>query len=73
MLARGVHDKAAGGRGLGLHISRRLVASPGGVLALQTVSGSTGCLVSVSVPAAPPAAALDRSPTVGQPPQFHRP
>ncbi len=51
VLERGVHDRAAGGSGLGLHISARLVAGAGGRLTLRTVEGPRGCLAEVDLPA----------------------
>ena len=51
VLARGVRDETAGGTGLGLGISNRLVALQGGTLTLRTVDSPHGCLVTVVVPA----------------------
>lgn len=50
LLRRGVHDPDAGGRGLGLHISARLVHREGGALDLRTVTGPPGCLATVRLP-----------------------
>ena len=44
MLERGIRDEAAGGSGLGLHISRQLVAREGGTLTLRSVDEPRGCL-----------------------------
>lgn len=66
VLGRGVRDEAAGGSGLGLHISARLAASQGGTLAV-TNGEPSGCVATVTVPAGPPGAGADRSPTVEQP------
>jgi two-component system OmpR family sensor kinase len=52
VLQRGVHDPAAGGSGLGLHISARLVDREGGELDLRTVTDPQGCLATVRLPAA---------------------
>jgi two-component system OmpR family sensor kinase len=52
LLRRGVHDPRAGGSGLGLHISARLVEREGGVLDLRTVTDPLGCLATVQLPAA---------------------
>ncbi len=52
LLRRGVHDPRAGGSGLGLHISARLVEREGGVLDLRTVTDPLGCLATVQPPAA---------------------
>ena len=54
MLQRGVHDPAAGGSGLGLHISARLINREGGELDLRTVTDPRGCLATVRLPAAEP-------------------
>ena len=51
VLQRGVHDPAAGGSGLGLHISAQLLAREGGELDLRTVTDPRGCLATVSLPA----------------------
>jgi two-component system OmpR family sensor kinase len=53
VLERGVRDESAGGTGLGLHISRQLVAREGGDLQLRTVDAPRGCLATITVPAAP--------------------
>lgn len=50
-LDRGVHDEAAGGSGLGLYISRRLIDQESGSLRLESVDDPPGCLVTVTVPA----------------------
>ncbi len=71
VLARGVRDASAGGSGLGLHISRQLIALQGGTLGLRTATDPRGCVASVTVPAAPPAEATDRSPNATQPSGFH--
>ena len=52
LLHRGVHDPVAGGAGLGLDISARLVGREGGELQLRTVTAPLGCLVTVRLPAA---------------------
>ncbi|MCY7342805.1 MAG: HAMP domain-containing histidine kinase [Pseudonocardia sp.] len=54
---RGVRDEGTGGSGLGLPISRRLMAREGGTVTLRTVDGPRGCLATVTVPAAEPAPA----------------
>jgi two-component system OmpR family sensor kinase len=51
VLERGVRDEAAGGTGLGLHISAQLIEREGGTLALRTVEDPRGCLATVTVPA----------------------
>ena len=48
---------SAPGSGLGLPISRRLAATQGGRLLLRTVTNPRGCSATVSIPAAPHAAA----------------
>lgn len=53
-LDRGVRDTGAGGSGLGLHISRRLIERHGGTLAVRTVDWPRGCLVTITVPTAEP-------------------
>lgn len=55
VLDRGVRDERAGGSGLGLHISRRLVEREGGALGVRTVDEPRGCLATVTVPGAAPA------------------
>nr|WP_239029069.1 HAMP domain-containing sensor histidine kinase [Pseudonocardia acidicola] len=50
VFARGVRDEAAGGCGLGLHISRQLVDREGGTLELRTVSDPPGCLAVITLP-----------------------
>lgn len=52
VLRPGVRDASAGGSGLGLSISRRLVEREGGTLAVTTVSAPRGCLATVRVPLA---------------------
>jgi two-component system OmpR family sensor kinase len=52
VLDRGVRDESAGGSGLGLHISRQLIAREGGTLTLRSVDHPRGCLATVTVPAA---------------------
>jgi two-component system, OmpR family, sensor kinase len=52
VLERGVRDESAGGTGLGLHISRQLVAREGGDLRLRTVEAPRGCLATITIPAA---------------------
>jgi two-component system OmpR family sensor kinase len=52
LLRRGVRDAAAGGSGLGLHISARLLHREGGELDLRTVTDPLGCLATVRLPAA---------------------
>lgn len=54
VLERGVHDSAAGGAGLGLYISRRLVEREGGTLQVRTVDGPRGCLATVTIPRSRP-------------------
>jgi two-component system OmpR family sensor kinase len=54
LLRRGVHDPDAGGSGLGLHISARLVHGEGGELDLRSVTDPPGCLATVRLPAAGP-------------------
>ncbi|MHA6794917.1 sensor histidine kinase [Pseudonocardia bannensis] len=51
VFGRGVRDESAGGSGLGLHISRQLLAREGGSLELRTVTDPPGCLARVTVPA----------------------
>lgn len=51
---RGVHDPAAGGSGLGLHISAQLIDREGGELDLRTVTDPPGCLATVRLPVADP-------------------
>lgn len=53
VLLTGVRDARAGGSGLGLSISRRLVECEGGTLTVTTVSAPRGCLATVRVPLAP--------------------
>lgn len=63
LLRRGVHDPAAGGSGLGLHISARLLGREDGELDLRTATDPLGCLATVRLPAAD---APDR-PSAGRP------
>ena len=49
---RGRRDPHAGGSGLGLHISRRLITGEGGTLELRTVDRPHGCQATVTVPVA---------------------
>ena len=49
---RGRRDAHAGGSGLGLHISRRLITAEGGALELRTVDQPRGCVATVTVPLA---------------------
>lgn len=51
VLERGARDGAAGGQGLGLHISAELLARSGGRLTLRTVGDPTGCVAEVVLPA----------------------
>ena len=67
VLQRGVHDPAAGGSGLGLHISAQLLAREGGELDLRTVTDPRGCLATVSLPAADPPDPADDRPGAGRP------
>jgi two-component system OmpR family sensor kinase len=68
VLQRGVHDPAAGGSGLGLHISAQLLAREGGELDLRTVTDPRGCLATVSLPAADaPADPTQDRPGAGRP------
>jgi two-component system OmpR family sensor kinase len=55
VLERGVRDESAGGTGLGLHISRQLVAREGGTLTVRTADSPRGCVATVTMPAAPDA------------------
>ena len=72
LLQRGVHDPAAGGSGLGLHISARLIHREGGELDLRTVTEPRGCLATVRLPAADPA--VDPTPDVApERPEVGRP
>jgi two-component system, OmpR family, sensor kinase len=52
-LRSGLHDPAAGGEGLGLHLSARLVERAGGELELRAGEPS-GCVATVRLPAAEP-------------------
>ena len=49
-LHHGIHDPDAGGCGLGLHISARLIHREGGELDLRTVVDPLGCLATVRLP-----------------------
>jgi two-component system, OmpR family, sensor kinase len=51
-LERGVRDESAGGSGLGLYISRRLIDQEAGGLSVVSVDDPRGCLATVTVPAA---------------------
>lgn len=51
-IVRGRHDEAAGGSGLGLHISARLAQEHGGNLVLRTVHAPRGCLAVLTLPVA---------------------
>ncbi|MCO7195719.1 sensor histidine kinase KdpD [Pseudonocardia sp. McavD-2-B] len=51
-IARGRHDEAAGGSGLGLHISAQLAREHGGTLVLRTVDAPRGCLAVLTLPVA---------------------
>jgi two-component system, OmpR family, sensor kinase len=53
LLQRGVHDPEAGGSGLGLHISARLLDREGGELDLRTATDPPGCIATLRLPAAP--------------------
>lgn len=55
VLRPGVRDPAAGGSGLGLSITQRLVEREGGSLTVSTVSDPGGCLATVRVPGELPA------------------
>jgi two-component system OmpR family sensor kinase len=68
VLDRGTRDESAGGSGLGLHISRQLLAREGGALTLRTVEDPRGCLAVVTLP---PAGA-DRASGAGSTPAGHR-
>ncbi|MBP2366377.1 sensor histidine kinase [Pseudonocardia parietis] len=50
-ITRGVHDEAAGGSGLGLHISAQLVQEHGGELVLRTAHDPRGCVAVLTLPA----------------------
>ncbi|MEQ3549134.1 ATP-binding protein [Pseudonocardia nematodicida] len=51
VITRGVHDEAAGGSGLGLHISAQLADEYGGKLVLRTAEDPHGCLAVLTLPA----------------------
>lgn len=51
-IVRGRHDEAAGGSGLGLHISAQLAREHGGTLVLRTVDAPRGCLAVLTLPVA---------------------
>lgn len=51
-IVRGRHDEAAGGSGLGLHISAQLAQEHGGNLVLRTVHAPRGCLAVLTLPVA---------------------
>jgi two-component system OmpR family sensor kinase len=51
LLERGTRDEAAGGSGLGLHISADLLARTGGRLTLRDAGSPAGCTASVYLPA----------------------
>ena len=63
VLEKGVHDLGAGGSGLGLNISARLVGREGGELELRTVTAPLGCLAVVRLPLAD----LPDRPCLGRP------
>lgn len=65
VLERGVRNAAAGGSGLGLHISEQLLARDGGTLALRSAQEPRGCIATVTIPAA--------DPLVSEPPQIVTP
>jgi two-component system OmpR family sensor kinase len=52
VLERGVRDEAAGGDGLGLHVSTRVLARVGGTLTVRTVDEPRGCLAELCLPRA---------------------
>jgi signal transduction histidine kinase len=50
---RGIRDERSGGLGLGLHVSRTLLASENGSIAIDPIApGSSGCTVVIRLPAA---------------------
>ncbi len=46
-----MRDEAAGGRGVGLDVSARLLVAAGGGLVLRNATGPGGCLATVTLPA----------------------
>jgi two-component system OmpR family sensor kinase len=68
LFERGVGDEAAGGSGLGLHISRELLAREGGSLSLRTNRDPTGCVAEMRIPSAssPPVGRSSSDPAHGR-------
>lgn len=63
---RGIHDKRAGGSGLGLSICRRLVAGQCGTIAVgPSTPDRPGCTIVVRIPAAQTPAQVPADATVG--------